>query len=111
LSIANHPDVGHEIKSITDKIPGEASSINKLADKAYVDNKVGTLEFDKEPKDGSTNPVESNGIFDAIKVVKDDVNNIKDVIPSEASSLNKLVDQEYVDNALDSIDLSNYYSK
>lgn len=89
-------NTGRDILNIQNVIPSNASSTNKLVTKEELDAKQSTLTFDKEPTDGSTNPVESNGIFDAIKVVKDDVDDINELIPEAASSENQLADKTYV---------------
>ena len=62
--------VKNRIEPIEAKIPAEASSSNKLADKAYVDGKVA--------------------------VVDEKVGDIEDIIPDQASPLNKLADKNYV---------------
>ena len=53
---------------------------------------VGELEFDQEPKEGSFNPVTSDGVLKAISVGSGDTP-IKNLIPEDASKDNKLVDQ------------------
>lgn len=87
---------GQDIDQIMDALPSGAGEYNKLVTKSELDTKQNALTFDTIPTDGSTNPVESNGIFDAIKVVKDDVDDINELIPEAASSENQLADKTYV---------------
>jgi hypothetical protein len=74
------------------------ANINSELSELYsgISGKQDILTFDTIPTDGSTNPVESNGIYDAIKVVKDDVDDINELIPEAASSENQLADKTYV---------------
>lgn len=128
LSIANHPDVGNEIKSIKDdvkdikdEIPEEASSENKLADKAYVDKKVGDSataigEVIDDLDDTLAQHIRNTDIhlsekqkFDIAKIgdidsdlntVKGQVSTILGEISSDASETNPLIDKQYVDTEL-----------
>ena len=87
-----------DVADIKSYIPsGTNSTDNKLVNQSDISNFQTELEFDTTPTDGSTNPVESNGIYDAIKVVKDDVDDINELIPEGTSSENKLADKAYVD--------------
>lgn len=66
--------VKNRIEPIEAKIPAEASSSNKLTDKAYVDGKVA--------------------------VVDEKVGDIEDIIPDQASALNKLADKAFVNSSV-----------
>lgn len=66
--------VKNRIEPIEAKIPAEASSSNKLADKAYVDGKVA--------------------------VVDEKVGDIEDIIPDQASESNKLADKAFVNSTV-----------
>ena len=66
--------VKNRIEPIEAKIPAEASSSNKLADKAYVDGKVA--------------------------VVDEKVGDIEDIIPDQATPLNKLADKAFVNSSV-----------
>lgn len=55
-------------------------------------NKQNVLTFDQTPTEDSTNPVTSGGVYAADKLLSDAIEAILLLIPSAASSLNKLVD-------------------
>lgn len=86
---------GHEYGQTIANINAELRDLN-----SGLQGKQDTLTFDTTPTDGSSNPVTSDGIYDAIKVVKDDVDDINELIPEAASSENKLADKKYVDDEL-----------
>ena len=110
LSISGHPNVGSEIKSIKDdvddikdEIPEAASSSNQLADKAYVDSKVGTavtnIGQDIDDVDDAlaqhirnTDVHLSNAQTEAIAK-----------IPGNASSSNYIVTKEQLDTKQDTL--------
>ena len=59
---------------------------------SLAENKQNVLTFDQTPTEDSTNPVTSGGVYAADKLLSDAIESILLLIPSAASSLNKLVD-------------------
>lgn len=114
-------DIEETVDLIKVTVPSTASKTNQLADKDYVTDllkdKQDTLTFDTTPTAGSSNPVTSAGIREAIdnatpnleyddlptkdskKLVRSGdiysyIEDIKVTIPETASSTNKLVDSD-----------------
>ena len=60
------------------------------------------LTFDQTPTNGSANPVTSGGVYEALthKAEKSVVEAIEELIPSQASSQNKLADKEFVNSSI-----------
>ena len=79
---------------------------------ALLGAKQDTLTFDNVPTENSNNPVKSGGVYSAIKDEEtrakaaekqnaDDIDAIEEKIPAEASSSNKLADQDFVNSSIE----------
>lgn len=68
------------------------------------------MDVDTTPTDGSTNLVESGGVYDAIDGVQQDVNNIEALISPQASSSNKLVSASEMGDAISAVEAKQLYA-
>lgn len=105
-------------KADSDDIPTKVSDLtndSNFATEDYVDNadtvlqgqiddlqaeKMPLMDIDTTPTEGSTNLVESGGVYDAIDGVQQDVDSINDKIPAQASSSNQLADKNFVNSSV-----------
>lgn len=67
------------------------------------------LTFDQTPTEGSTNPVTSGGVYDAIKADEDVIAAIQALIPAQATPENKLADKDFVNSSV-ATNTANYIS-
>lgn len=72
--------------------------------------KMPLTEIDTVPTDGSTNLVESGGVYDAIDGVQQDVDNIEALIPPQATSTNKLVSASEMGDAISAVEAKQLYA-
>lgn len=99
--------ITQDIDAIEEKIPAEASSSNQLADKAYVDGKVGDLnEWTTE----QYTPTTTNFVVGHTYTVEEafqrtaslfagqqgEIDDIEAVIPAQATAQNQLADKSFV---------------
>ena len=114
--------VKQQVVTINKKIPTDASEDNQLTDKTYVDTELGkkqdTLTFDTEPIQGSEHPVTSGGVWSEINRLDTfnlntgrDILHIQNVIPSTASSTNKLVTKEELDTKQNTLTFDDFPKK
>lgn len=117
----NLTSVTTSVNTINGKIPTEASSSNKLADKEYVDGKVGTAVTNIGEEIGDVDEAlaqhiantnvhlssaqvddiaKIDDINDDLTEVKKQIGTIEGKISSDASSENQLIDKSYVDREL-----------
>ena len=92
-------DVGHEHEQYLTEIPSEYVTDSELTAKGYattsalsdlqteVNGKQDTLTFDSSPKSGSTNPVTSGGVYNAVTGLQGDLQTVSDGIPTEPADL------------------------
>lgn len=117
-----------EGKADADDIPTKTSDLTNDSDfttKTYVDDadtvlqgqiddlqaeKMPLTEIDTVPTDGSTNLVESGGVYDAIDAVQQDVDNIEAVISTQATPTNKLVSASEMGDAISSVEAKQLYA-
>ena len=114
--------VKEQVVTINKKIPTDASEDNQLTDKTYVDTELGkkqdTLTFDTEPIQGSESPVTSGGVWSEIDRLDTfnlntgrDILHIQNVIPSNASSTNKLVTKDELDTKQNELTFDDFPKK
>lgn len=99
--------IKQDITSIEEKIPAEASSSNQLADKAYVDGKIGDVnEWTTE----QYTPTTTNFVVGNTYTVEEafqrtaslfagqqgEIDDIEEVIPTQATAQNQLADKNFV---------------
>ena len=93
-----------------------------MTDKTYVDTELGkkqdTLTFDTEPIQGSESPVTSGGVWSEIDRLDTfnlntgrDILHIQNVIPSNASSTNKLVTKDELDTKQNELTFDDFPKK
>lgn len=86
---------------ITSGLVAKLSALPTNADLlAMLAQKQDNLTFDSTPTENSTNPVTSGGVFAADKALSDTIEAILLLIPSAASSLNKLVDTALMNSSI-----------
>lgn len=99
--------ITQDIDAIEEKIPAEASSSNQLADKAYVDGKIGDVnEWTTE----QYTPTTTNFVVGNTYTVEEafqrtaslfagqqrEIDDIEEVIPAQATAQNQLADKSFV---------------
>ena len=99
--------ITQDIDAIEEKIPAEASSSNQLADKNYVDNKIGDVnEWTTE----QYTPTTTNFVVGNTYTVEEafqrtaslfagqqgEIDDIEEVIPAQATAQNQLADKNFV---------------
>lgn len=115
-------------KADSGDIPTKTSDLTNDSDfttKTYVDDidsnlqgqiddlqaeKMPLTEIDTVPTDGSTNLVESGGVYDAIDNVQQDVDDIEALISPQASSSNKLVSASEMGDAISAVEAKQLYA-
>lgn len=86
---------------ITSGLVAKLSALPTNADLlAMLAQKQDVLTFDSTPTENSTNPVTSGGVFAADKALSDAIEAILLLIPSAATSLNKLVDTALMNSSI-----------
>lgn len=116
------------LQGVRDDIPTKVSDLTNDSDfttKTYVDNidanlqgqiddlqaeKMPLTEIDAVPTDGSTNLVESGGVYDAIDGVQHDIDDIEALISSQATSTNKLVSASEMGDAISAVEAKQIYA-
>lgn len=92
-----HSDIRTDITNITNKMSTNATPLNRLIDKDYVDNKFANLDFSNDINSAvSTHNSDST----AHESIRTSITNISDKISSNASSSNKLQDKSYIDTSI-----------
>ena len=90
--------------AILDKTKNKKQNvINKETDDELArleSSKQDNLTFDSAPTEGSSNPVTSGGVYTADKALSDAIEAILLLIPSAATELNKLVDQNQMNSSI-----------
>lgn len=117
-----------EGKADSGDIPTKTSELENDSDfttKTYVDGidsnlqgqvddlqaeKMPLTEIDTVPTDGSTNLVESGGIYDAIDNVQQDVDDINSLISTQATPTNKLVSASEMGDAISAVEAKQIYA-
>lgn len=84
---------------ITSTLVGQIST-NQNNITSLSSSKQDVLTFDTSPTNGSTNPVTSDGVFDADEAIRGSVTTINNKIPSQASSSNQLADKAFVNSSI-----------
>lgn len=115
-------------KADSGDIPTKTSDLTNDSDfttKTYVDGidsnlqgqiddlqaeKMPLTEIDTTPTDGSTNLVESGGVYDAIDNVQQDVDDINALISTSATPTNKLVSASEMGDAISAVEAKQLYS-
>ena len=96
-SSSAHSDIRTDITNITNKMSTNATPLNRLIDKDYVDNKFATLDISTDINSAvSTHNSDST----AHESIRTSITNISDKISSNASSSNKLQDKSYIDTSI-----------
>lgn len=116
------------IQDVRSDIPTKVSDLtndSNFATEGYVDDadtilqgqiddlqaeKMPLTEIDTVPTDGSTNLVESGGVYDAIDGVQQDVDDIETLISPQATSTNKLVSASEMGDAISSVEAKQLYA-
>lgn len=99
--------ITQDIDAIEEKIPAEASSSNQLADKAYVDSKVGDLnEWTTEQYTATTTNFVVGNIYTVEEAFQrtaslfegqqGEIDDIEALIPAQATTQNQLADKSFV---------------
>lgn len=92
-----HSDIRTDITNITNKMSTNATPLNRLIDKDYVDNKFANLDFSNDINSAvSTHNSDST----AHESIRTSITNISNKISSNASSSNKLQDKSYIDTSI-----------
>ena len=92
-----HSDIRTDITNITNKMSTNATPLNRLIDKDYVDTKFANLDFSNDINSAiSTHNSDST----AHESIRTSITNISDKISSNASSSNKLQDKSYIDTSI-----------
>jgi hypothetical protein len=92
-----HSDIRTDITNITNKMSTNATPLNRLIDKDYVDNKFANLDFSNDINSAiSTHNSDST----AHESIRTSITNISDKISSNASNSNKLQDKSYIDTSI-----------
>lgn len=123
-----------ELANIVDSKPNASDIPTKTSDltndsgfttKTYVDGidtnlqgqiddlqaeKMPLTEIDTTPTEGSTNLVESGGVYDTIDNVQQDVDDIQSLISPQATSTNKLVSASEMGDAISAVEAKQLYA-
>lgn len=92
-----HSDIRTDITNITNKMSTNATPLNRLIDKDYVDTKFANLDFSNDINSAIST---HNSDTTAHESIRTSITNISDKISSNASSSNKLQDKSYIDTSI-----------